>query len=112
VNEGKNFANLRQIYHSMILAAWFKQNLKQSLLGQVYVDKNKTAGVNTDDKDIKQKIYDQYLQAFEKGVYNYIKEEADAQTGEIIPRKYFSGGVDASHLAAALIKPELSPAAL
>ena len=28
VNEGKNFANLRQIYHSMILATWFKKNLK------------------------------------------------------------------------------------
>ena len=28
VNQGKNFSNLRQIYHSLILAAWYKQNLQ------------------------------------------------------------------------------------
>ena len=32
--------------------------------------------------------------AFKKGVYNYIKEEQDSLTQEIIPRKYFSGGVN------------------
>ena len=37
-------------------------------------------------------IYQRYLQAFKKGVYNYIKEEPDPVTQEIIPRKYFSGG--------------------
>ena len=39
-------------------------------------------------------IYQQYLQAFKKGVFNYIKEESDSLTQETIPRKYFSGGVD------------------
>jgi len=33
VNEGKNFANLRQMYNSMLLATWYKKNLKESLLG-------------------------------------------------------------------------------
>jgi len=63
VNQGKTFANLRQVYNSMILAIWYKQNLKESLLGQVYVDKNKTKGVDTEDKEINQKIYNQYLEA-------------------------------------------------
>ena len=93
VNEGKNFSNLRQIFHSMILATWYKQNLQQSILGKIYVNKSKTAGVDVDDKQIKQKIYDQYLQAFKKGVYNYIKEENDPVTKQPIPRKYFSGGI-------------------
>ncbi len=92
VNEGETFANLRQIYNSMILAMWFKQNLKQSLLGQVYVDQNKVKGVNVEDTQAKQKIYDQYVEAFEKGVYNYIREDIDQVTHEMIPRKYFSGG--------------------
>ncbi|MEI7999580.1 MAG: hypothetical protein WCH62_08780, partial [Candidatus Omnitrophota bacterium] len=35
----------------------------------------------------------QYLKAFKKGVYNYIKEDVDPQTQGIIPRKYFSGGL-------------------
>ena len=93
VNEGKNFALLRQIYHSMILATWFKRNLRESVLGRIYVGKNKVEGVDVEDKEVKQKIYQQYLDAFKVGVYNYIKEDYDPTTQQIIPRKYFSGGV-------------------
>ncbi len=96
VNQGKTFANLRQIFNSMILATWYKQNLKQSLLGQVYVDQNKTKGVDTQDKAVTQKIYDQYIEAFRKGVYDYIREDYDPATQQIIPRKYFSGGIKAN----------------
>ncbi|MBI3601434.1 MAG: triose-phosphate isomerase [Candidatus Omnitrophica bacterium] len=92
VNEGKNFANLRQIYHSMILAVWYKKNLRESLLGQVYVDRNKVKGVDVQGKTTKQEIYEQYLKALKKGAYNYIKEDTDPATQQIIPRKYFSGG--------------------
>ncbi|HSV43966.1 MAG TPA: hypothetical protein VLJ10_05365, partial [Candidatus Bathyarchaeia archaeon] len=91
VNEGQSFSQLRQIFHAMILAIWFKQNLKESLLGKIYVDQNKIKGVDTDPAH-KQKIYEQYVQAFEKGVYNYIKEEVDPVSKEIVPRNYFSGG--------------------
>ncbi|MDO8675272.1 MAG: nucleoside monophosphate kinase [Candidatus Omnitrophota bacterium] len=44
-------------------------------------------------------IYQQYLKAFKKGVYNYIKEEQDPITQQIIPRKYFSGGINATDFA-------------
>ena len=93
VNEGTIFTQLRQVYHSHILATWYKKKIKNSILNQVYVDQNKTAGVNIDDPLEKQKIYEQYVQAFKKGVYNYIKEEQDPATQEMVPRKYFSGGV-------------------
>jgi len=93
VNEGKNFALLRQIYQSMILATWYKKKLQSSPLNQLYVDKRKVAGVDVEDKDIKQKIYNQYIDAFRKGVYDYIKEDYDEASQEIIRRKYFSGGV-------------------
>lgn len=93
VNESKDFADVRQIYNSVILATWYKQALKESLLGKVYADKGKVAGVETDDKEMKQRIYEQYLEAFKKGAYNLIKEETDSATGEMIPRKYFSGGL-------------------
>jgi len=92
VNEGKTFANLRQIYNSMILAAWYKKSMKNSLLGQVYVDQNKIKGIDLQDKGAKDKIYNQYLEAFKKGVYNYIKEDYDQNLKQVIPRKYFSGG--------------------
>ncbi len=91
VNEGNTFADVRQIYNSVILAAWYKKALKESLLGKVYTDKGKVAGVETDDKEMKQRIYEQYLAAFKKGAYSLIKEEAD-ENGDLIPRKYFSGG--------------------
>ena len=94
VNKNKNFAQLRQVYNSLILATWYKKKIKDSILEQVYVNKNKVAGVNIDNPKEKEKIYQQYLKAFKKGVYNYIKEDVDPATQETIPRKYFSGGVD------------------
>jgi len=105
VNQGQNFAQMRQIYNSMILAVWFKNNLKEALLNQVYTDKSKVNGVNVDDPAIKERIYKQYLEAYKKGVFNYIKEEpadlslrggnADEANSKrtTIARKYFSGGL-------------------
>ena len=94
VNEGENFARLRQIYHSMILAVWYKKTLKSNLLNRVYSNQKKIAGVENEDPQAKEKIYQQYLTAFQKGVYNYIKEDYDTQNQVTIPRKYFSGGFD------------------
>ncbi|MDP8213267.1 MAG: hypothetical protein P9X22_08290 [Candidatus Zapsychrus exili] len=93
VNEGKNFAELRQIYNSIILAHWFKGNLKDAILNKVYSDKSKIKGIDIEDKDVSKKIYSQYVEAFKKGVCNYIKEEYDPATKQIIPKKYFSGGL-------------------
>lgn len=99
VNEGKNFSNLRQIYNSMILATWYKKKLRNSLLEDIYIDKNKTNGIELEDKNTKEKIYNQYLEAFQKGVYNYIKEDYDEQTQKVVARKYFSGGEDFAQLS-------------
>jgi|GEM_PF-3427580 len=91
VNTGKNFATLRQIFQALILAKWYKETIKNSLLETLYTDKSKIAGVNLNDLAVKEQIYDRYLQAYKKGVFNYIKEEQSA-SGQTIPRKYFSGG--------------------
>jgi len=93
VNEGKNFANLRQIFHSIILAKWYKESLKTALLNQVYSNKNKIIGVDLKDKTITEQIYQQYLTAYKKGVFNYIKEDINQATRQEMPRKYFSGGI-------------------
>ncbi len=93
VNQGQNFAPLRQMFYSMILATWYKQTLKNALLNQVYSNKAKIEGVKNDDPIIKEKIYQQYLSAYKKGVFNYIKEDLDSTPGQRIPRKYFSGGM-------------------
>ncbi len=99
VNAGKNFANLRQIFHSMILATWYKKNLKDSFLSQVYANKAKTGGVEglwVDKKgaDIDPgQIWSRYEQAYRTGVFNFIKEDVDRETGEAVPHRYFSGGM-------------------
>ncbi len=108
VNEGRNFAGVRQVNNALILAAWFKQNLKQSLLGQIYANRNKVSGIDLQDRTVKQKIYAQYLKAFKKGVYNYIKEDIDPRTQEVVARKYFLGGYNARNLR--LVDQEASPA--
>ncbi|MDP8212083.1 MAG: IS630 transposase-related protein [Candidatus Zapsychrus exili] len=119
VNEGEHFASLRQIYHSLILAKWYKQKVKNSILSQIYIDKNKVEGIKSSDVIARRQsenqadvaishyeiasqnalamtkpedIYNQYMDAYKKGVYNYIKQEYDPVAKQIIPKKYFSGG--------------------
>jgi len=113
VNEGRNFSQLRQVFYSLILATWYKKKIKDSLLNKIYADTNKIDGVQYEksviralkrknqNDDIKL-IYEQYLKAFKKGVYSYIKEEPDQVAGLSIPRKYFSGGVQANDIDLAL----------
>ena len=92
VNEGKNFAPLRQIYHALILAAWYKKNLKDSIIARAYVDRNKIGGLKADDDTVVERIYQQYINAYKQGVFNFIKDDYDTVTDRSTPRKYFSGG--------------------
>lgn len=95
VNSGANFAKLRQIYHSFILASWFKKKLKDTAY-QYYIDKNRTDGINLDDKTAKEKIYNLYLEAYQKGLYNYIRKDANPINHKTLSRRYYSGGVELS----------------
>ncbi|MBF0522974.1 MAG: hypothetical protein HQL24_07975, partial [Candidatus Omnitrophica bacterium] len=99
VNEGKNFAPLRQIYHSLILAKWYKEKVRNSILSSSYINKNKVTGIDENNPKAKEEIYAQYMEAYKKGVYNYMKEEYDPKTQQITPKKYFSGGFKDADLA-------------
>ncbi|MEI7998742.1 MAG: hypothetical protein WCH62_04475, partial [Candidatus Omnitrophota bacterium] len=92
VNEGKYFAPLRQMYQSLILAIWLKKKYKEHLINKVYVNQKKTSGIALEQKQIKERVYAQYLKALKKGVYNFIREDYDEKLQQSIPRKYFSGG--------------------
>lgn len=93
VNSGKNFIPLRQIFHALILATWFKRSLKQSVFNQAYADKTNVNGIGIEDPLMKEKIYQRYLDAYRQGVYDMIKEEYDPQEQKLVSRQYFSGGV-------------------
>jgi hypothetical protein len=118
VNDGKNFALLRQVYSAMILATWYKKALKESLLGKIYMDQSKVKGIDQPacrqagiSCKANEEIYQQYMKAFKKGVYNYIKEDFDKYSQQTIPRKYFSGGIintlSQIPAGATLLKPAL-----
>lgn len=94
INEGRHFATVRQVFGAMILATWYKRHLRQGLLLEKYVGKNKVRGVDVDDKMAKDKIFERYLEAFRRKVYDYIRDDYDAYTQTTIPRKYVSGGMD------------------
>ncbi len=94
VNHGKHFAPLRQMYQAMILATWYKSKLAVSPLHAAYVNRNKTEGIALADETANAQIYKRYVAAFHKGVYNFVKEDFDPDSGARIPRKYFSGGMD------------------
>ncbi len=44
VNEGKNFAQLRQVFYSLILATWYKKKIKDSILNKVFSNRRKIKG--------------------------------------------------------------------
>ena len=103
INTGKNFAPLRQMFYSMILASWYKLALKDALLTQIYGNQSKLKGLSipAPDKNIRgqapagiEDIYQRYLEAYKKGVFNYIKEDAGTANSQPTPRKYFSGGLN------------------
>ena len=111
VNSGKNFATLRQIYYSLILGVWFKKKFKDSIY-KYYINQGKVNGIDITDKDAKDRIYNLYVQALQKGLYNYIKSDYDAGTHRNIKRQYFSGGFTAMNLASSAIITPVSSSAI
>ena len=108
INQGKHFAQFRQVYRAVILAQWFKKKMKDTILSRAYFNSNKTKGVEALDPAIREKIYNEYVAAFKQGVYNYVKTtsgDASLACGlngkrsvpifgsKITKRQYFSGGI-------------------
>ena len=60
--------------------------------------KNNILGIELKDKGMKEKIYGEYVKAFEEGVYDEVVEVYDPSSQEIVVNHYFSGGLDYSSL--------------
>ena len=93
VNSGKIFAPVRQVYNALILATWYKRHWAQGVLGASYVGRNKVRGIDDVPLAWRNEVFERYVRSTHEGVYSYIKEEADGSSGDVLPRKYFSGGV-------------------
>ena len=99
VNNGQNFAYLRQIHNAIVLAAWFKKRLKDTIYNQLYIDKKKIAGIDNKDPNAVNQIYNQYVDAFKQGVYNYVKRVPYGDNLAATSRGVLCAGVRSSRIA-------------
>lgn len=93
VNRGKNFSSLRQMYRATLLAIWYKKQFKNTFFYKIYADKKNVNGIDVSEQYWKDKIYKNYLTAFDKGVYDLLKREIDPVTNKTFNRRFFSGGL-------------------
>jgi len=102
VNGGAQFSQLRQMYHSVILANWFKRKFAHSLYS-FYFNSERVKGVDLGNPAMKGDVFARYAQSFNGGVYNTTAKMVDASTGRKTKRQYFSGGVALSGTAGSSI---------
>src|SRR3989339_406252 len=102
VNSSKDYANLRQVYFSLILARWFKETYKgrfsggNSLLERTVpmtklIDSGDLTNLTSQQAWDKTTYFNAYQKSFQEGEYN-LSEPVYTPTGQVI-RRYMSGGI-------------------
>ncbi|HQJ15564.1 MAG TPA: hypothetical protein PLJ26_03690, partial [Candidatus Omnitrophota bacterium] len=93
VNSAKRYAQLRQVYYSVVLAQWFKAKM-QGRQGEMAskIDSKDLAGLTSQKSWSKDSYYEAYKKSFSQGEYN--KEEEVRIGSNIVVRNYFSGGAE------------------
>src|SRR3989339_901912 len=99
VNSSKDYANLRQVYFSLILARWFKETFKgrfsesSGLLKRTVPDIDSGDLTNLTSKQAwdKTTYFQAYQKSFQEGEYS-LSEPVYTPTGQVI-RRYMSGGI-------------------
>ena len=90
INSSKSFADLRQVYYSLILSQWFKQTQKSLLSNKI--DNSDLTGLTSVNPWSKETYFKDYQKSFQQGEYN--KEEGVSGPNGITVYRYFSGGFD------------------
>ncbi len=99
VNTSKKYANLRQVFYSLILSRWFKARYASkkglSPKGAVpfyvnLINSGNLNGLTSTESWSKTTYFKEYQKSFTDGEYN-LKEQVYTPTGQVI-RSYFSGG--------------------
>jgi len=101
VNSSKRYAQLRQVFFSLILSRWFKHKFagQKGLIPKgtlpVYVNlinSGNLNGLTSQNTWSKTTYFEEYKKSFAQGEYN-LKEQVNGVMGPVI-RSYFSGGID------------------
>ena len=103
INSSKDYANLRQVFFSLILARWFKDRfgekrtenrVQRTEKANNYVkliDAQDLTNLTSKDAWSKTTYFNEYKKSFKDGEYN-LSEKVYTPTGQVI-RRYTSGGM-------------------
>lgn len=91
VNHSEGFAELRQAYNSIILAAWFKAKYSKGFF-EAYLDKQNVRNIDFAPTGIKEDVYDEYLDSFNNGEYEIVKKTTDSSR-RLYKKSYLAGGI-------------------
>ncbi|MDD5432433.1 MAG: GNAT family N-acetyltransferase [Candidatus Omnitrophica bacterium] len=93
INTSKRYAQLRQVYYSLIMAQWFKSRFSsQNNPYSKLIDRNViTSNLASKESWSKSTYFEAYQKSFKDGEYN-IKDSVNTLYGQVI-RSYFSGGI-------------------
>lgn len=106
VNMCENFKLIRQMYHSIVLAVWYKRKFKDNPKLKKFIDTDKFEGfvLKVSEKNLgvtklkgtnlNEIFHKQYLDLFQGGVYHCIRKQFDTNTQQVITRTYFSGAIE------------------
>src|SRR3989338_5747272 len=91
INASKRYAQLRQVYYSLLMAQWFKARFydKGGLYSRI-IDRKIVTGMTSKEYWSKTTYFQAYQKSFKDGEYN-IQEPTYTLYGQTI-RSYFSGG--------------------
>jgi len=92
VNSSRTYAELRQVYYSLILAQWFKRHFNGSDAEYArLINSSDLAGLNSKTPWSKDTYFEAYRKSFNEGEYN-TRESVSKLTGTTM-RNYVSGGI-------------------
>jgi hypothetical protein len=92
VNASKQYAPLRQVFYSLILAQWFKaRNAGASGMYSDQIDTRDLSGLASQTAWSKDTYFKAYQKSFKDGEYN--KDESVYSYNGMSVRRYFSGGL-------------------
>jgi len=102
INTSKKYAQLRQVFFSLILSRWFKDRYSKVTTSQGHqspdnsytnrIDSGNLTNLTSKEAWSKDYYFNEYKKSFQQGEYN-LKEQITTPTGQVI-RSYVSGGAD------------------
>lgn len=105
VNYAKEYAPLRQVYNSLILAEYYKQKyhngqgLYPKLVNRGYIE-----GLESNEPWATEDFYNAYVKSCQEGEYRFAQTEYDPFLASMVKKYYFYGGILLAELSPILKK--------